>query len=67
MDETLKRIMRDAARRVGDTALELGVPLRQAAYAVALRRLEAAIMAIAPVPSNGDSPQARPPAAARKT
>lgn len=67
VDETLKRIMRDAARRVGDTALELGVPLRQAAYAVALRRLEAAIMAIAPVPSNGDSPQARPPAAARKT
>src|SRR5699024_7179190 len=60
VDETLKRIMRDAARRVDDTATALGVPLRQAAYAVALRRLEAAIMAAAPVTGNGDSPQASP-------
>lgn len=67
VDETLNRIMRDAARRVGDTALELDVSLRQAAYVVALRRLEAAIMATAPVPSNGDSPQARQAAVSRRS
>ena len=67
VDGMLETIMRDAARRVGDTALELDVSLRQAAYVVALRRLEAAIMATAPVPASGDSPQARLPAADRRT
>lgn len=62
----LEETMRAAARRVGDTALELDVPLRQAAYVVALRRLEAAILATAPVPTNGDSPSARPAAAKRR-
>ncbi|MCK9487967.1 MAG: Glu/Leu/Phe/Val dehydrogenase [Xanthomonadales bacterium] len=66
VDQGLERIMRDAARRVGDTALELDCSMRQAAYAVALRRLQAAILASAPIPTNGDSPAARPPPAARR-
>ena len=67
VDEGLSRIMRDAAHRVGDAARELDVPLREAAYVVALRRLEAAILAASPVPSNGDSPSAVPPPAARRS
>lgn len=60
VDEGLRRIMREAARRVGDTSLELDLPMRKAAYVVALRRLEEAILAVSPVPTNGDSPSARP-------
>ncbi|WP_407353841.1 Glu/Leu/Phe/Val family dehydrogenase [Luteimonas sp. R10] len=56
----LEDTMRAAARRVDDTARELRSPLRQAAYAVALRRLEAAILAASPLPTDGDSPSARP-------
>ncbi|WP_149194360.1 Glu/Leu/Phe/Val family dehydrogenase [Luteimonas suaedae] len=56
----LEDTMRAAARRVDDTAQELDASLRQAAYAVALRRLEAAILATSPLPTNGDSPSARP-------
>ena len=48
VDDGLRRIMREATHRVGDAAGELDVPLRQAAYVVALRRLQAAIMASAP-------------------
>lgn len=44
----LEEVMRSAARRVGDTALELDCSLREAAYAVALRRLEAAVLATSP-------------------
>lgn len=45
----LEAVMREAARHVGDTALELDVGLREAAYVVALRRLESAILATAPM------------------
>jgi glutamate dehydrogenase (NADP+) len=45
----LAEVMHSAARRVGDTALELDGSLREAAYAVALRRLEAAILATSPL------------------
>jgi len=45
----LEDVMAAAARRVGDTALELDCPLREAAYAVALRRIEAAILASSPL------------------
>lgn len=63
VDDGLRRIMRDAAHRVADAADELDVSLRDAAYVVALRRLEAAILAASPVAGNGDSPSARPPPA----
>ncbi|MAL03132.1 MAG: glutamate dehydrogenase [Arenimonas sp.] len=45
----LEEVMSQSARRVGDTALELDSPLREAAYAVALRRLEAAVLAVSPL------------------
>lgn len=45
----LEEIMARAARRVADTALELDCGLREAAYAVALRRIEAAVLATSPL------------------
>lgn len=45
----LEEVMSQSARRVGDTALELDSPLREAAYAVALRRLEAAVLSVSPL------------------
>lgn len=44
----LEDVMRDAAKRVADTAEELDCSLREAAYAVALRRIEKAVLAKAP-------------------
>lgn len=52
VDDTLAEIMRGAAERVAQTAAELDCSLREAAAAVALRRLEAALLAGAP--SAGD-------------
>jgi hypothetical protein len=54
--------MRSAARRVGDTALELDCSLREAAYAVALRRLEAAVIATSPLCPDEASVAAQPKA-----
>ncbi|MGY6520023.1 MAG: Glu/Leu/Phe/Val family dehydrogenase [Lysobacteraceae bacterium] len=45
VQQRLESVMRDAARRVSDTALELDCDLRQAAHVVALRRLSAAMLA----------------------
>jgi glutamate dehydrogenase (NADP+) len=44
----LREVMEGAARRVSDTALELDSSLRTAAYAVALRRLQSAMLATSP-------------------
>ncbi len=69
VQQRLDGVMRDAARRVGDTALELDVSLRQAAYVVALRRLQAAVLATSPLPvaavdgqSSKETPRERQPA-----
>jgi glutamate dehydrogenase (NADP+) len=58
----LEEVMRSAARRVGDTALELDCSLREAAYAVALRRLEAAVIATSPLCPDEASVAAQPKA-----
>lgn len=58
----LEEVMRSAARRVGDTALELDCSLREAAYAVALRRLEAAVVATSPLCPDEASVAAQPKA-----
>lgn len=44
----LEDTLDDAARRVADTAIELDSSLRMAAYAVALRRLQSALLAHSP-------------------
>jgi glutamate dehydrogenase (NADP+) len=44
----LEDTLDDAARRVADTAVELDCSLRMAAYAVALRRLQSALLSHSP-------------------
>lgn len=62
----LEEVMRSAARRVGDTALELEASLREAAYAVALHRIEAAVLATSPLCPDEASVAAQPKALRRR-
>lgn len=66
MQSRLEEVMRSAARRVGDTALELEASLREAAYAVALRRIEAAVLATSPLCPDEASVAAQPKALRRR-
>lgn len=70
VQQRLAATMEAAARRVADTALELDASLRQAAYVVALRRLQEAVLATSPLPLDAATAQevdGDPKVLARKT